>query len=162
MRVVLLGDSHLARVRRGLPRIGPDVVNAAVGGSVAADVAEQAAQVGVGADDVVVLSIGTNDQMPRNEVPLSVFGARVADVVAQLHPARWVYLVPPLSESAPYADVARATLLEGHRDVVPIESPDLLAPLGNHAFLDDGLHLTGAAYDVVLPAIARAVRRHPG
>jgi len=33
----------------------------------------------------------------------------------------------------------------------------VLAPLGADAFLDDGVHLTGAAYDVLLPAIAAAI-----
>jgi lysophospholipase L1-like esterase len=157
VRVVLLGDSHLARVQRGLPRIGPDVDNAAVGGSVAGDVLAQAAQVGVGPDDVVVLSIGTNDDMPANDVALSVFGARVTEVAGQLAPARWVYLTPPLPESAAYGEMAVAALTEAHPDVVVLDVPALLGPLGDRAFLEDDLHLTGASYDVLLPAIAAAV-----
>lgn len=153
----MLGDSHLARVQRDLPRIGPDVVNAAVGGSVAGDVLAQAAQVGVGPDDVAVLSIGTNDDMPANDVALSVFGARITEVAAQLHPARWVYVTPPLPESAAYGDTGRAALEEAHPDVVVVDTVALLEPLGARAFLEDDLHLTGAAYDLLLPAVAAAV-----
>jgi lysophospholipase L1-like esterase len=158
VRVVLLGDSHLARVRTGLGRLGPDVVNAAVGGAVAGDLLAQAAQVGVRGDDVVVLSVGTNDDMPVSAVALSVFGARVTEAARQLHPARWVYLAPPLPESAAYGDMARAALSESHPDVVAIDTPALLAPL-ERAFLNDALHLTGASYDVLLAAIWAAVRR---
>jgi hypothetical protein len=41
MRIVLIGDSHLARVRRDLDRLGPAVVNAAVGGATVLDLLPQ-------------------------------------------------------------------------------------------------------------------------
>ena len=40
---------------------------------------------------------------------------------------------------------------------VVVDGATLLAPLGSDAFADDGLHLTGAAYDLLLPALADAV-----
>ena len=73
MRVVLLGDSHLARLRRELPRLGESVVNAAVGGATVLDLEAQADRVGLAPDDAVVVSVGTNDAATRNEVPVLDF-----------------------------------------------------------------------------------------
>jgi hypothetical protein len=56
MRIVCLGDSHLARVRRDLPVLGPDVCNAAEGGASALDLIVQATSAGVREDDLVVVS----------------------------------------------------------------------------------------------------------
>ncbi|WP_148612750.1 SGNH/GDSL hydrolase family protein [Nocardioides rubriscoriae] len=158
MRVVLLGDSHLARLQRALPRIGPDVVNAAVGGAVATDVAAQAVRVPVTPTDVVVLSIGTNDGMPVHAIAPESVRAALTDVAARVRPARWVYLLPPLPESAAHGGAAVAAL-DATGSLVVVDTPALLEPLGGGAFLPDGLHLTGEAYDVLLPVIAEAVRR---
>ncbi|CAM3542817.1 hypothetical protein [Nocardioides zeicaulis] len=87
MRIVLLGDSHLARVRRDLALVGPDVHNAAVGGATSHDLA-----------------------------------------------------------------VCRDL------DVHVVHAEQVVAPLGAGAFVDDGLHLTGDAYRLLLPAIAAGVR----
>lgn len=73
MRIVLLGDSHLARIRRDLPALGPDVCNAAVGGASALDLLAQAATASVGEDDVAVVSVGTNDAAPWKQVPVLTF-----------------------------------------------------------------------------------------
>lgn len=156
MRTVLLGDSHLARLQRALPRLGPDVVNAAVGGAVATDVAAQAVRVPVLPTDVAVLSIGTNDGMPVHAVVPETVRSALADVVDRVRPARWVYLLPPLPESAAHGAAAVEALRAGGSLVV-VDTPSLIAPLGPRAFLPDGLHLTGEAYDLLLPAIADAV-----
>lgn len=156
MRVVLLGDSHLARLGRPLPLLGPDVVNAAVGGAVATDVPAQAFAVPVLPDDVAVLSVGTNDGMPGYAVTPGSMASALVDLVDRVHPARWVYVVPPLPESGEHGEAARAVLATTGVLAV-VDAPALLAPLGARAFLEDGLHLTAAAYDVVLPAIAAAV-----
>ena len=50
---------------------------------------------------------------------------------------------------------ARLTTEAGGRVV---DALGLLAPLGAAAYLDDGVHLTGAAYDLLLPALADALR----
>ena len=69
MRVVLLGDSHLARVRRDLLVLGPDVCNAAEGGASSLDLLAQATGAAVEEDDLVVVSVGTNDAAPWKHVP---------------------------------------------------------------------------------------------
>lgn len=61
MRTVLLGDSHLARIKRELPRFGPSALNAAVGGATVLDLEYQGDGALLTADDVVVVSVGTND-----------------------------------------------------------------------------------------------------
>lgn len=115
MRIVLLGDSHLARVRRDLPLLGADVCNAAEGGATALDLLAQAAGTAVDADDLVVVSVGTNDASPRSHVPVTAFARAVSGCLGSAPARRWV-------------------------------------------FAGDGLHLSGRAYRMVLPEIARAVR----
>ncbi|WP_372729982.1 hypothetical protein [Nocardioides sp.] len=100
-RIVLLGDSHLARVRRDLDRLacgdsGPaDIVNAAVGGADARDLLAQATAAGVGADDRVAVSIGTNDAAPWKQLPLAEGIRRLHELFAQLHPERIVQVASP-------------------------------------------------------------------
>ena len=69
MRIVLLGDSHLARIKRELPRLGESVLNAAVGGATVLDLEAQANGAVLTAEDVVVVSVGTNDGAPWKKVP---------------------------------------------------------------------------------------------
>lgn len=176
MRIVLLGDSHLDRVRRDLhrlaPRAGAEVVNAAVGGSFAFELLGQAHGARLRPEDSVVVSVGTNDAAPWKAVPPYEFEDNLRALVDHLVGigiARLVYLTPPgvdearlggpddrtAATVASYAAAGAAlTAAAGGRVV---DAHTLLAPLGARAFLDDGVHLTGAAYDLLLPALARAL-----
>lgn len=172
MRIVLLGDSHLARVRRDLALVGPDVHNAAVGGATSRDLAGQAERADVAAladGDVVVVSVGTNDASPRKQVPVPSFVDHLRACWSSV-PARRVYVAPPGVDEArlggpadrtnrvidDYRTAALAVCRELGVNVVPAEQ--VLAPLGADAFVDDGLHLTGRGYRLLLPAIAAGVR----
>ncbi len=169
MRVVLLGDSHLARVRRDLGRLGSSVVNAAVGGASTRDLLPQAVGAAVTATDVLVVSVGSNDAAPWKAVPLSEFAALLDDFLASAPRAGLVLLTPPGVDEARlgrrrdrtnaviirYSDAARTAFAAVGATVV--DGRALLAGLGPAAYDDDGLHLTGPAYDVVLPALAAAV-----
>ncbi len=183
MRIVLLGDSHLDRVRRDLHRLAPkpgdEVVNAAVGGSFAFELLGQAHGVHLRPEDAVVVSVGTNDAAPWKAVPPYDFEGNLRELLDHLAElgttspgslGRLVYLTPPGVDEArldgsgdrtsavvaSYAAIgARLTTEAGGRVV---DALTLLAPLGPSAYLDDGVHLTGAAYDLLLPAIADAVR----
>lgn len=180
MRIVLLGDSHLSRVRRDLGRLAccaadcagsapPQILNAATGGATTADLPQQAADAGLRSDDRVVVSIGTNDAAPWKRVAFERVRAQLDDFLAGLAVARLVYLCPPgfdkvrlrnqghkandalalyASAIAGRLSAAGATLVDGHR---------LVKNLGDAAFADDGMHLTGRGYDAVLPALARAL-----
>lgn len=169
MRTVLLGDSHLARITDDLGLLGDDVVNAAVGGSVAADVLPQARAAGVGPRDVAVVSVGTNDAAPWKQVVATDFRAQLEQVVAELQPYRWVHVAPPgVDEARMQPEVDRANALVaryqrvggvvlGEAGAVLVDTPRVLAPLGADAFVDDGVHLSVAGYALLLPAIREAV-----
>lgn len=174
MRVVLLGDSHLARVRRDTGRIGPDVFNAAVGGASSRDLLPQALAAGVTANDVLVVSVGSNDAAPWKAVPLDEVVALVDEFLAAVPRAGLVLLTSPGvdeqrltgANDRTNAVIAAYTALLAERfaaaGALVVDGPSLLAPLGTDAYADDGLHLTGAAYDMLLPALAEALGRIAG
>ena len=169
MRIVLLGDSHLARIERDLPRLGQNVVNAAVGGATVHDLDAQAVAASVGHDDVLVVSIGTNDSALWRAVPVSAFAAALERFLGSWDVRRWVIILPPgveesrldgagdrtnalLSEYRAAQIVAAATV-----DARLVDSRALLLPLGSRAFAQDGLHLSGKGYCVLLPALASVI-----
>lgn len=170
MRVVLLGDSHLARVRRDLGTIGSDVCNAAEGGASALDLVGQAAMTTLDGDDAVVVSAGTNDAAPWKKVPVDVFARALLTCLGAAPARQRVYVAPPgVDESRltgsndrtnavldEYRRAAAAVCHEAGARVVHADR--LIRPLGADAFASDGVHLSGPAYKVVLPAIADAVR----
>ena len=171
MRIVLLGDSHLARVRRDLSILGPDVCNVAEGGATSLDLIAQATTVAVEEDDLVVVSVGTNDAAPWKHVPVTVFAQAMARCMQSVPARRWVYVAPPgVDESRLTGSGDRTNaVLDQYRDVAlsacqdvgarVVHTERLIRALGAAAFVSDGLHLSGRAYRVVLPAIAEAV--HP-
>lgn len=167
MTTYLLGDSHLARVVRDLPRLGQNVANLAIGGAVVDDLAGQLARVGPATTDWLVLSVGTNDADPTRGRPLPEFRARLSGAIASRPHARWLYVASPgcrgdriLSDwtaerIAAYADTAADVTLAAGGAVVA--TPAVLAAAGDAAFDPDGLHLSGTGYDLLLPAIAAAL-----
>ena len=170
MRIVLLGDSHLARVRRDLPTVGPDVCNAAEGGARSLDLIAQAARAAVDEDDVVVVSVGTNDAAPWKQVPVPDFVRALVRCMASVPARGWIYVTPPGVDETRLSGVgdrANAVVDDYRESAVSVctdagarvvRAERVIAPLGADAFVSDGLHLSGRAYRVVLPAIAEAVR----
>jgi lysophospholipase L1-like esterase len=109
MRVLITGDSHLARPVRAGWAITPDSTSVAVGGSVATDLPGQVAGLDPAAYDVVVVSIGTNDAGWR-EVPLAAFTDGVSWLVG------WSGTTPVVLMTHPgRAGVARARSVRGGR-----------------------------------------------
>jgi lysophospholipase L1-like esterase len=161
----LLGDSHLAALGASAPALGADVVNLAVGGAVAQDLGCQVHGVALPDAAVLVVSIGTNDADPARGLPLDAFGAVIDAFLAARPGHRWVYVASPgcagdIDETWTAAGMARysaraAEAFEAAGGVV-LDSPALLAPLGAGAFVEDRLHLTPPAYDVLLPAVLAA------
>ncbi|MBA3783183.1 SGNH/GDSL hydrolase family protein [Nocardioides sp. InS609-2] len=170
MRVLLLGDSHLARIQPDdLTRIAAEVTNAAISGSFATDLADQVAGVAdLASYDVVVIGVGTNDAAPWKQVPIETSERALADAVVRL-PQRIVYVASPGVDETRLKRVADRTnevLADYSRvaaDVVAaaggsvVDTPAVLASLGSAAFVDDGVHLAPAAYELLIPAIAAAV-----
>jgi lysophospholipase L1-like esterase len=170
MSVLLLGDSHLAHIRRDLVRVGPDVTNRAVGGSVAAQLQDQVAGIHLAAYDVVVVSVGTNDAAPWRDVTLPEFTSAIAEFLPLVRDNGMVFVRSPGVDEGvrgealnrrmtEYADVAAALFTGAGGEV--LDTPKVLAPLGRHAFIDDGLHLSQAGYDVLIPELARKCTSAP-
>jgi lysophospholipase L1-like esterase len=167
MPVLIVGDSHLARARPRHAEISPATTSRAIGGACATDLLRQVGGLSPSAYDVVLVSIGTNDAGWR-DVPLPEFLASVEGFLA------WAGSTPVVLMTSPGCDEARAvdhwsdarlasyaaeagTLVKAAGGRV-FDTPGVLAPLGPDAFVDDGFHLTQAAYDVLLLALADAVR----
>jgi lysophospholipase L1-like esterase len=170
-RVVLLGDSHLARLDPPdlLAPEGVRVLNAAEGGAGAGDLIGQARGVGVNGDDVLVVSVGTNDAAPWKLLAIGDFTDALRGFLDEVGPARLVLLVPPGVDEARLAGhgdrtnrgvaayAERAASLFGAADAHVLEAWALLAPLQQRAFVDDGVHLSDEGYDVLVPALREAI-----
>ncbi|WP_162260792.1 SGNH/GDSL hydrolase family protein [Nocardioides sp. Soil805] len=170
MRTVLVGDSHLARLRRELPRLSGDVRNAAEGGASSRDLLRQAGAVGLHDSDTVVLSVGTNDAAPWKNVPVSEFVQTLSTFMASQSPRRWVLVAPPgvvegrLSGARDRTNavideyrLAAIEVCEGVGGHV-VRTDLLLESSGAKAFAEDGVHLNGTGYRVLVPAITSACR----
>jgi lysophospholipase L1-like esterase len=168
MRVLITGDSHLARARPRHAEIAAEVTSRAIGGSVATDLAAQVANLDPTAYDVVLVSVGTNDAGWR-DVPLETFTTALGDFLA------WASTTPVLLMTSPGcvegraaehwssakltafgAEAAALVTAAGGR---VLDTPAVLASLGDDAFVEDGFHLTPAAYDLLLPALADMAAR---
>ena len=180
MRVVLLGDSHFARTRRDPPRLvcsqhaspgsgAPQIVNMAVGGACTYDIQEQIAGAGLRPDDVVALSVGTNDAAPWRHLAIHEVAQQVDHLLADLSSQRLVYLAPPGVDEARLNSLndrtnARTTLCGaavGDRfagaGATVVDGRAAINRIGAAAFAHDGVHLSGAGNNVLIPALAAAI-----
>lgn len=176
MRIVLLGDSHLAKVQDDLPRLrglldeSVEIVNFAIGGSIAVDLPQQAEAALLRQSDTVVVSIGTNDAAQWRPIDRQSFEESLGAFFGALEVARLVVVTSPGTDNGRIGDTGPdfpPEQIEAYAETVErlaaaagaeiVRTPELLAPLGGRAFLDDGVHLTSEGYDVLLPAIAAAV-----
>lgn len=180
-RILALGDSHLDRLGPRRSQLvcpahgGGDVLNLAVGGSRTSELAGQVAEAAPRPGDHAVISIGTNDAASWYPVPLPEAVPRLGAVLDELAArgvARVVLLTTPgvdrtrlpqsddgteadlRAHATAYADLAR---VRGH---TVVDAAAVVAGLGADAFVDDGLHLSEAAYDVLLPVLAAALCGH--
>jgi len=146
------------------------VRNAAEGGASSLDLHRQATSAGVEEHDLVVVSVGTNDAAPWRRVPVAAFSRALSSFLLSAPAHRWVYLAPPgVDEACLQGSTDRTNaVLDEYRDAAlsacddvgahVVRTERIIAPLGAAAFADDGLHLSGRAYGVVLPAVADALR----
>ena len=150
--------------------MGPDVCNAAEGGARSLDLLAQAARAGVEEDDVVVMSVGTNDAAPWKQLPVPDFVRALARCMASVPARGWIYVTPPGVDEIRLSGVGDRTnaLVDEYREAAVsvctdagaqvVRAERVIAPLGVDAFVSDGLHLSGRAYKLVLPVIAEAAR----
>ncbi len=170
MRAVLIGDSHLARLSNDLGSlVATPVFNAAEAGASIGDAVRQASSMEVDASDIVVLSVGTNDAAPWKQIPLDTFTDGLDQVKDSFDLRRWIYMTPPgvdesrLSGSnnrtnmvmGLYRDEAITVLRSGGASILP--ALEVIAELGSLAFSSEGVHLTEAAYSLLLPEIAKSI-----
>ena len=170
MRTMLIGDSHLARLNNDLsPLVATPVIDAAQGGASIGDALRQASSIRVDANDIVVLSIGTNDAAPWKQTPLAAFSDGLDQFKDSFDLGRWIYMTPPgvdesrLSGSSNrtnmvmeiYRDKATTVLRSGGASILP--SHEVIAELGSFAFSSDGVHLAEAAYSLLVPEIAKSI-----
>ena len=166
MRVLLLGDSQLARLARYPLPVAREVVNRAVGGANAHDLPQQYADLDLAAFDAVLLGIGTNDAGTR-PVPLDEFVAAVSDVVTRAGSTPVVFVASPGADAraTDYDDPHMAFYAAAARSVVVaagggfVDTPRVLAPLGPLGRMPDGIHVGKAAHLVYIPELRRAARR---
>ncbi|GAA1912769.1 SGNH/GDSL hydrolase family protein [Nocardioides hwasunensis] len=163
VRTVLLGDSHLARLRRQASRLPGEVANRAVGGSSSRDLLAQVSAAGVLATDRVVVSVGSNDAAPWKQVPVAEFAELLSAGLASLpDPRSAVYVAPPgvVEDRLERANDRTNDLMDTYRDAavrgceeqgVRVLRADLVVmSLGAAAFAADGLHLSGVGYRALL------------
>ncbi len=167
---MFIGDSHLARLRRERPRLSGDVLNAAEGGASSRDLRRQAGAIGPRDSDTVVLSVGTNDAAPWKRVPVSEFVQTLSTFVASQSPRRWVLVAPPgvvegrlrraRDRTNAVIDEYRLAAIEVWEEVGGrvVRTDLILESSGAKAFAEDGLHLNGTGYRVLVPAITSACR----
>lgn len=166
MRVLLLGDSQLARLARYPLPVAREVINRAVGGANAHDLPQQYADLDLAAFDAVLLGIGTNDAGTR-PVPLAEFTSAVSEVVARAGSTPVVLVASPGADAraTDYDDAHMASYAAAARAVVEgaggcfVDTPRLLATLGRLGRMPDGIHVGKAAHLVYIPALRRAARR---
>jgi len=143
-------------------------LNAAAGGATVLNLEAQADGAVLTADDVVVVSVGTNDGTPWNKVPVHDFHRTLMEFVVTRRARTWVVMAPPgVDESRLGAGERNNAVLSAYWGATAavaqsasaplIDSRALLRPLGSRAFNRDGIHLSGEGYRQLLPALAKAV-----
>jgi len=172
-RVVLMGDSHLAKLdRRHLQRLraltGDQrlIVNHAAGGSTVLDLL---AELEVGAflpQDRIVVSVGTNDCAPWKRVPLDTFRVAVGELLDRLrHHRLAVLLPPPVDEQRQRAAGRTGVRTEQDRSpyaaalapAAAARKAEVIEITGDGVHATDGVHLNDAGYDRLIAALARAL-----
>lgn len=172
-RVVLVGDSHLAKINRHqlrrlseLTAVRYPVVNHAAGGSTALDVLTDLELSALLPQDRVVVSVGTNDYAPWKRVPLQQFRSTVEELLNRLQHHRPVLLLPPPvdeqrqtsagrtglrmeQDRAPYVNALQAAAAAHGAPVVQVEGAEVHAA--------DGVHMSDAGYEILIPRLADAL-----
>jgi lysophospholipase L1-like esterase len=166
MRVLMLGDSQLARLARYPRLIARETTNRAVGGATAPEVLDQLGDLDPAAYDVVLVGVGTNDAGTR-PVPLPDFVAAIENVIARLARTPFVFVTSPGADAraagyddalmASYAHAASAVVRAAGGSVV--DTPAVIARLRGAGRTPDGIHISQLGHLLYVPALRRAARR---
>ncbi|MGW5361771.1 SGNH/GDSL hydrolase family protein [Actinopolymorpha pittospori] len=174
--VLLLGDSHLARIRGERTRhvereTNRRVVNAAVGGANSLDLARQLN--GHRPADTVVVSVGTNDAAPWKEVPLARFGMELTRLLADLPESRLIYLTSPgvddrrltgpgdRTNAVVQRYSAAAAKIFAEHGGTTLDVRSTLSGVSFEVYESDGVHLTHRAYERLLTELVQRIGPAP-
>ncbi|MBF8184279.1 hypothetical protein ITP53_00650 [Nonomuraea sp. K274] len=170
--LMLFGDSMLARFTKARIRHlerelhgTATVYNCAAGGWDSSDGVRCAPMLARPGWDVVVVSFGANDCAPWKRVPIDRFAENIDAIAEAFDGAHLVAFLPPVMQEIVRPGLGSRTNreLDAYREV-------LRAAVGADACLDtdqilnggleeDGLHLTGDAYTLLMPTLARVIAR---
>ncbi len=143
-------------------------MNAAVGGATVLDLEAQADGVSMSSADAVVISVGTNEAAPWNTIPVHDFQRALTRFMTSHRLRIRVMVAPPGVHEARLGSGERTNAVVSQYRAAAVSVAEscharlidplpLFAPLGIHAFASDGLHLSGRAYRLLLPALTLAV-----
>ena len=176
-RVVLLGDSHLAKFNRARIQQLQDalgdsrlVVNHAYGGATALDLLPQLEQIASHPHDTLVISIGTNDLAHWKRVPFGQFREAVIGMLRLTRSHRRVFLLPPPLDPALQRS-ARPARTRSHDDQLPYltelialtrdSAADVIALPADEIHDTDGVHLNDHGYDLLIALLAELLNAPP-
>lgn len=166
MKVLLVGDSHLARFVRYPWLVARDCTVRAVNGSCARDLEGQWSDLDPAAFDAIAVSVGTNDCL-GNPTTLDEFRDGLQGLLQRAGAAPVVMVENPgADDRAPDADVAKlrryadegASLVRSAGGV-SLNTCAVIAPLGRHGRSPDGIHVGRWAHLVFIPALRLALWR---
>lgn len=171
--ILLLGDSNLARLCDDFPHLarqafGDDVENRAAGGAWSGSLREQIGDRRLGAYEAIVVSIGSSDNHPSFASSPAIFRHNIARELRR--GGRWIALLP--RDLVRALDPSRTEEVNAqirlYKDVleklimsiggVALDVGAITGGLGPEAYDADGMHLTRAAYELLVPEISAAIR----
>jgi len=166
MRVLMLGDSQLARLSRYPRLVARETTNRAVGGATAPEMLDQLGDLDPAAYDVVLVGVGTNDAGSR-PVPLPDFVGAIQAVIDRLGGTPLVFVTSPGADAraidyddahmTAYASAGAAVVLAAGGEVV--DTPSVIAPMRLAGRTPDGIHISQLGHLLYVPALRRAARR---
>ncbi|MFC7622088.1 SGNH/GDSL hydrolase family protein [Microlunatus sp. GCM10028923] len=173
MTVLLLGDSNLAQLNDGLPDLvtpafGADAECRAAGGAWSGSLRQQLGDRKPSDYDAIVVSIGSSDSHPSKGSSPTIFRENLSRELER--GGRWIALLPrslagtldpaqSVEEVNALIRVYRAILEEliNASGGIALDTGAITESLGPEAYDTDGVHLTRAAYEELVPEVAKAI-----
>lgn len=166
MAVLLLGDSHLARLARYRRLLDADCTVRAVSGSTACDLLDQLDGLDPARFRVIAVSVGTNDCGSKPS-SLTDFVQAIEALVDRVAPTQVLMVNNPGADAraVDYDDAKMRRYAEAAADVVRsaggsvVDIPSAIRPMGRIARTPDGIHVSKIGHLLLIPTLRRALRR---
>lgn len=165
MAVLLLGDSHLARLARYRRLLDADCTVRAVSGSNACDLLEQMDGLDPAGYRVIAVSVGTND-CGIKPTSLTDFVQAIKELVDRVAATPVLMVNNPGADARAvgYDDAKMRRYAEAADDVVRaaggsvVDVPSVIRPMGRIGRTPDGIHVSKIGHLLLIPALRRALR----